>query len=153
MLDSFKEAALSDQHYQLVLTALKERKKMENLPPWHPAKAFKNEWNRLSIADGLIALDSYRLVVPHDLQPQIIEICHSLHGGIVKTRTYARSKYFWPQMNHEIATAVENCKKYRASDPTWLFLFPSVTDLRVMPEKVPTVSMLNPWVSSLRNRS
>ena len=111
LLDSFKEAALLDQHYQLVLTALKERKKMENLPPWHPAKAFKNEWNRLSIADGLIALDSYRLVVPHDLQPQIIEICHSLHGGVVKTRTYARSKYFWPQMNHEIATAVENCKK------------------------------------------
>ena len=43
LLDSFKEAALLDQHYQLVLTALKERKKMENLPPWHPAKAFKNE--------------------------------------------------------------------------------------------------------------
>ena len=111
LLDSFKEAASSDQNYQLVLAALKERKPLENLPAWHPAKAFKNEWDRLSIADGLVALDSYRLVVPHALQPQIIKVCHSLHGGIVKTRTYARSKYFWPQMNREISTAVENCKK------------------------------------------
>ena len=111
LLDSFKKTASLDQNYQLVLTALKDRKTLGNLPTWHPAKAFKNEWERLSVADDLIALDSYRLVVPHSIQPQIIKACHSMHGGVVKTRTYARSKYFWPQMNRELATAVENCKK------------------------------------------
>ena len=111
LLDSFKKTASLDQNYQLVLAALKDCKEIENLPAWHPAKAFKNEWHRLSIADGLIALDSYRLVVPHNLQPQIIKACHSMHGGVVKTRTYAKSKYFWPQMNRELATAVETCKK------------------------------------------
>ena len=111
LLDSFKKTASLDQNYQLVLAALKDRKTIENLPTWHPAKAFKNEWHRLSIADGLIALDSYRLVVPHSLQPQIIKACHSMHGGVVKTRTYARSRYYWPNMNRELATAVENCKK------------------------------------------
>ena len=111
LLDSFKKTASLDQNYQLVLAALKDHKKIENLPAWHPAKAFKNDWGRLSIAEGLIALDSYRLVVPHSIQPQIIKACHSMHGGIVKTRTYARSKYYWPQMNRELATAVENCQK------------------------------------------
>ena len=111
LLDSFRKTASLDQNYQLVLTALKDRKTLENLPAWHPARAFKNEWDRLGIADDLIALDSYRLVVPYSIQPQIIKACHSLHGGVVKTRTYARSKYFWPQMNRELSTAVENCKK------------------------------------------
>ena len=111
LLDSFKKTASLDQNYQLVLNALKDRKKIENLPAWHPAKAFKNDWDRLSVAEDLIALDSCRLVVPHSIQPQIIKACHSMHGGIVKTRTYARSKYYWPQMNRELATAVENCPK------------------------------------------
>ena len=120
LLDKFRDATKNDKNYQLILSALQQSKLLENLPQWHPARDFKNYWHSLGIQDGLITYDNSRLVVPKLLQPEIIQKCHSLHGGIEKTRNLARSRYFWPKMNRELEIEVQNCTKcqpYLPSQP------------------------------------
>ena len=111
LLDNFKEVASLDQNYQLILAALENHKLLQNLPPHHPAHNFKSYWHLLSVDDKLIIFDGHRLVVPKALQAEIIERLHELHAGKTKTKIYARSKYFWPQMSNDIDLEIEQCTK------------------------------------------
>ena len=90
--------------YYIVLQALKDKKEVGNLPAWHPGTALKNQWNHLSIDhENLVLFESRRLLVPDNLVPEIIKKCHSIHQGIAKTKKFARSKFFWPNMNRDIS--------------------------------------------------
>ena len=111
LLDNFKQVASLDQNYQLILEALENHKLLQNLPPHHPAHNFKSYWHLLSVDDKLIIFDGHRLVVPKALQAEIIERLHELHAGKTKTKMYARSKYFWPQMSNDIDLEIEQCTK------------------------------------------
>ena len=94
------------------MQALKDKKEVGNLPAWHPGTALKNQWNHLSIDhENLVLFESRRLLVPDNLVPEIIKKCHSIHQGIAKTKKFAISKFFWPNMNRDISNAVEKCKK------------------------------------------
>ena len=89
--------------YQSIVTALKEGKKLMNLPPQHPARMLKDVWNQLSISEpGLIVLDASRIFVPKEARMSILRKLHESHCGIQKTWATARSMYYWPMMKTNI---------------------------------------------------
>ena len=58
--------------------------------------------------DGLL-LRLDRIVIPKSLQNAIIEIAHSGHQGIVKTKRLARKHVWFPGMDRKIEKAVKRC--------------------------------------------
>ncbi|XP_048589506.1 uncharacterized protein K02A2.6-like [Nematostella vectensis] len=63
----------------------------------------------LSVAEGLIFREE-RILLPEVLQRKIVKIGHTLgHLGKTKTKQMLREKYWFPNMNSMIDTAVDQC--------------------------------------------
>jgi hypothetical protein len=54
--------------------------------------------SELSVIDGVL-LRGERLVVPKKLQEKVVEIAHEGHQGITKTKSYLRSRLWFPGMD------------------------------------------------------
>lgn len=52
-----------------------------------------------------------RVVVPPSLREPVLRALHKTHSGIVQTKALARSYVWWPQLNDDIETLVQNCNK------------------------------------------
>lgn len=76
-------------------------------------RKFKDE---LSIVDGVILRD-HRLVIPTCLQEKVIQIAHSSHQGIVKTKQLIREKVWFPGIDRMVEQAVKACTACQASYP------------------------------------
>ena len=72
-------------------------------------QAFKNRQLDLSVEKGCL---SYRLVIPAGLRAKILDELHSVHQGIVKMKSLARSLVWWPKIDRDIENAVKSCKLY-----------------------------------------
>ena len=70
-----------------------------------PFKAVKDE---LSVYEGVI-LRGNRIVVPSSLQKKILKLSHETHQGIVKTKQFLRSRFFWPGMDSAAEAMIKNC--------------------------------------------
>jgi len=105
------EAVEKDEDYQMILQALTEGKKVNDLPPQHPAKMYANIWHDLSIYDGLIIKSDKQIVIPENDQKRILKLLHSPHSGEVKTLVQARQLYFWRNMSNSIKDMVSRCEK------------------------------------------
>ncbi|KAE8741824.1 hypothetical protein FOCC_FOCC012633 [Frankliniella occidentalis] len=53
--------------------------------------------------------DSLTIVIPPSLQAVVLKLVHQGHPGIVRSKTLARSKAFWPSLNSDIETLVRSC--------------------------------------------
>ena len=51
-----------------------------------------------------------RVVVPARLQPQVLQMLHAAHTGIVKMKALARSHVWWPKMDAAIEEMVGRCQ-------------------------------------------
>jgi len=81
------------------------------LPPSHPARIYKQVWDRLSIdSSGILVLDSDRIVIPASQRKEILQLLHAAHPGMVKMKTLARQHYYWPLMTRDIENAVQQCE-------------------------------------------
>ena len=111
-IEELARVAAEDSLYQEVLTAIQNKKEVENLPPSHPGKLFKNQWDYLSVEEkyGLIVFHD-RIVVPKAAQKKILEVLHLQHTGIHKTYENAKQLYFWLNMKNEIKTLVSSCEE------------------------------------------
>ena len=81
-------------------------------------KPFWDVRNELSYIDGLITYGD-RIVVPLILQKEILELLHSCHLGIAKTRARANEIIYWPGMSTQIENIIgkcETCNKFRNSN-------------------------------------
>ena len=113
-LEPMMEEAKVDSEYQMLIKAILEIKDAKSLPKIHPGRQYSNNWHELSVNDlGLIELGDSRLVVPRGLRKELVKKLHAAHCGITKTQMHARSLYYWPRMNLEIKTEVENCEVCR----------------------------------------
>jgi hypothetical protein len=78
--------------------------------------------NEISCVDGLL-LKGNKLVVPKSLRPQVLDIIHESHQGIVKSKQPARDRLYWPGMRSQIHDRVFKCQvcsqlhKTQARDP------------------------------------
>lgn len=58
---------------------------------------------------GYIVLRGHRIVVPKSLRHQCVELAHTGHLGIVKTKQHLRTKVWWPQMERDVEKYVKTC--------------------------------------------
>ena len=124
-LQPLLQAARCDEAYVALLDALENGKDIKDLPPSHPAKAYKSVWTELSVVgentNRLLVYDGHRIVVPLAYRQEILRRLHLSHAGIAKTRKQAQELYYWPGITNEIKALVEGCQacmKYSASLPT-----------------------------------
>ena len=67
----------------------------DDLRPYH------NRRNELSLEQGCV-LWGNRVVIPRNLQPEVLEMLHEGHIGIVKTKSFARRYVYWPGIDKDI---------------------------------------------------
>lgn len=81
-------------------------------------KPFWDLRNELSFIDGLVTYGN-RIVVPIMMQHTILELLHSSHMGVAKTRARANEIVYWPGMSTQIESMIgkcETCNKFRNSN-------------------------------------
>lgn len=106
----------NDPSYQEIISAHKDGKLPKQLPDDHPARLLKTVWDRLSLLEQkdqpfpLLVCDDTRIVVPTAARTDILRLLHLPHSGMVKTKKAAQRLYFWPGINNDIKTMVENCQ-------------------------------------------
>lgn len=72
--------------------------------------SFKNVKDDLCVnAEQNIILKGTQLVIPAKLQKQIIKLAHEGHQGVSKTKSFIRSKVWFPGMDKAVEEEVEKC--------------------------------------------
>ena len=84
-------------------TELRNNTDFSKLSNDHPARAYKNIQNRLSIERDekgyeVMLKDSQEIVVPRGAQDEILKELQRSHSGILKTYTTAAQLCYWPGM-------------------------------------------------------
>ena len=72
--------------------------------------------DELSIFEGVI-LRGNRIVVPQSLRKQILSLAHEMHQGIVKTKQFLRTRFFWPGMDDPTEEMIKNCQACVVNEP------------------------------------
>ena len=60
------------------------------------SSALKGQMDDLSVSDGLVLLDSRRIVLPLSAIKPVLKLLHSSHSGITKTTSLARGYTIGP---------------------------------------------------------
>jgi hypothetical protein len=64
--------------------------------------------NELSVKNSII-LKGTKLVIPKCLQPRILKLAHESHQGVDKTKQFLREKVWWPGIDKDVETMIQNC--------------------------------------------
>ena len=89
-------------------------------------KPYFTRRNELSIHQGVI-MWGCRVVVPIKLRSRVLQVLHTGHLGIVKTKGIARSYVFWPGIDSELEQMIKRCHGCQ------------------MQKKAPTQVNVHPW--------
>lgn len=73
-------------------------------------KPYHHLATELSVHEGLL-MRGDRLVIPTQLQLEILDKLHEGHQGLTKCRQRARQSVWWPGLNRQLETLVQNCPK------------------------------------------
>ena len=85
--------------------------------PHNPAlKPYFDVQGHLSIADNLLLYDE-RIVIPQQMQLEILECIHQGHLGITKCRSRASETVWWPGWSVAIENLVKNCNTCAITRP------------------------------------
>ena len=75
------------------------------------SRSLKSEMASLSVSDGLILLDSRRIVLRIPVVKSVLHLLHASHSGINKTILLARGLYYWPGMINDVKQLVLSCRE------------------------------------------
>lgn len=87
--------------------------------------------NEVFLENGILFYNE-RIIVPQSLRPLIIKLLHESHMGINKSQKRAREIFFWPMMNNDIVTEIQNC-------PQCIKYGKSLTNEPLIPHEIPTL--------------
>ena len=73
------------------------------------AKPYTTYKDEITIHEDLL-MKGERIIIPHKLQRNMIEIAHEGHLGITKTLQLARDFMFWPGMTTQITEKINKCQ-------------------------------------------
>ena len=114
-LDEIKSHQNSDRACKQLTTYLQEgwpsKLKMEELVK--PYYAVRYE---LSVQNGLLMRGS-RLVIPADLQAEVLHRLHSSHQGIARSRGRAKESVWWPGLSKQMEEVVRKCPECIKNQP------------------------------------
>lgn len=83
-----------------------------------PVKPYFKLRNELYAENGLIFLNN-RVIIPQNLQKEMLRKMHEAHLGIEKTKARARTLMYWLKINEDIEQMITSCKicqKFRSSN-------------------------------------
>ena len=117
-LEEIEEATVQDELIQATMLALKTGK-------WHnpPTGVSLAEMRRMEIikdeltCTDMVLLKSNRIVVPTKLQGETVDIAHSGHLGIAKTKALLREKVWFPMMDKMVEQKVKSCLPCQIATP------------------------------------
>lgn len=118
-LAQFKKETELDSDLQMVMKYIKEGwpkcyKKVDS-----SVKTYYKVKNDLHINNGLLFINE-KIVVPHSLRKDMLQLVHEAHFGIEKCKNRAREIFYWPGMANDIEQIVSNCQiceKFRNKNP------------------------------------
>ncbi|XP_021378396.1 uncharacterized protein LOC110466305 [Mizuhopecten yessoensis] len=71
--------------------------------------AFKSVQDELTVQSDNILLRDHRIILPASLRDRAIRIAHEGHQGMAKTKSFIRSKIWFPGIDSKVETAVRDC--------------------------------------------
>ena len=89
--------------------------------------------DELTVSDGII-LKGNRVLIPKQMQPEILQKLHTSHLGQQKTKLLARGCVFWNNINKDIDRLVQSCTRCQENQP-------AQTPEPLQPHDIPT----KPW--------
>ena len=116
IFQEIKESTESDKASQQLIKAIQND--FANSSLHSSVKHFKKLKDQLSVEDGLILLDSYKIVIPQAKCREVLAKLHSSHQGIERTKKRARQTIYWPEINSDIQNVVEACLPEKSPEPT-----------------------------------
>ena len=90
-------------------------------------KPYKNRETELSTENGCL-MWGIRVIVPQQLQSQVLKTLHANHPGITRMKAIARSYFWWSGLDKAIEEVGKSCHLCQANQPN------------------PSVAPLHPWV-------
>ncbi|XP_046380438.1 uncharacterized protein K02A2.6-like [Haliotis rufescens] len=99
--------------------------------PIRPYWCYRDE---LSVEDAGLILKGERVIIPQEMQHEVLQKIHAGHQGATKCKLRARSCVFWDGINKDIDQAVKSC-------PTCQSHQDSQAKETLMPHEIPT----RPW--------
>lgn len=79
---------------------------------------YKKIINELSITNDGIVLKNTKIVIPEELQKQVIKLGHIGHQGTSKTINLLRSKVWFPKLSESVEKFVKECIPCQAATPS-----------------------------------
>ncbi|KAK3092876.1 hypothetical protein FSP39_008235 [Pinctada imbricata] len=73
--------------------------------------------DELTVHSDNILLRNNRIILPYSLRERAINIAHEGHQGISKTKSFLRSKVWFPNMDGIIEDAIRNCAACQVTTP------------------------------------
>ena len=110
-----------DDDYRLLLSDVPNGTNHSNYSTF-----LKSDFDSLSTSDGLVLLDSRRIVLPLGAVKPILQLLHASHSGMNKTLVLARSLYYWPGMVNDVKQLISRCTACARVQPSQPFT-PMVT--------------------------
>ena len=132
-IDQLQQATRQDK----ILNALMELivtgwpSTVKELPP--DLRQYWSYRDELTINDGII-LKGNRVLIPKQMQPEILQKLHTSHLGQQKTKLLARGCVFWNNINKDIDRMVQSCTRCQENQP-------AQTSEPLQPHDIPT----KPW--------
>ncbi|XP_064464578.1 uncharacterized protein K02A2.6-like [Ornithodoros turicata] len=81
----------------------------EHMADVHPtARPYFHVRSELDVTDGFVCLGQ-RLVIPADLQADVLRKVHQAHRGIVAFKRLAGESVYWPTLNKDVEDLVSSC--------------------------------------------
>lgn len=74
--------------------------------------------SELAELDEVLVRGTHRVVIPQTLQPQLIQLAHNTHQGMVRTKQRLRELYWWPGMDSDVEAAIKSCTTCSQHDKT-----------------------------------
>lgn len=72
-------------------------------------KALKSIRDELTVHSDNILLKDDKIVLPRELRKQAVDIAHEGHQGMSRTKSYLRSKVWFPNLNEMVESCVKEC--------------------------------------------
>ena len=125
-LHEVEEASMDDPKLREIRDCVRNQTWEECEPSY---KVIKDE---LTVYGGLV-LRVARIVIPHSLRKQVLQLAHEGHQGIVKTKNGLRSKVWWPKIDKDAERLCKVCHGCQAVGDS------------VVPEPMARLKPTGPW--------
>ena len=81
------------------------------------SRSYLLKYDHLGVHDGIIMKGS-RVVIPKNMQHDILQRLHTSHLGQEKTKLLARNGVYWININKDIDKMVQSCEKCQYHQPS-----------------------------------